>query len=62
MEKINVTNVRNFFSGREDVKEHDLYAHGYENLECCNCAKMVTRKRSQGVHTLLKHSTNIQGV
>ena len=57
MEKINVTNVKNFFSGREDVKEQDLYAHGYENLACCNCAKIVTR----GVHTLLEHSTNIQG-
>ena len=28
MEKVNVTNVKNFFSEREDVKQHDLYAHG----------------------------------
>jgi len=28
MEKINVTNVKKFFSDREDVKQHDLYAHG----------------------------------
>jgi len=28
MEKINVTNVKHFFSDREDVKKHNLYAHG----------------------------------
>jgi len=28
MEKINVTNVKHFFSDREDVKQHNLYAHG----------------------------------
>ena len=28
MEKINVTNVKISFSDREDVKNHDLYAHG----------------------------------
>ena len=28
MEKINVTNVNFFFSDREDLKKHDLYAHG----------------------------------
>ena len=60
MEKINVTNVKNFFSDREDVKRHDLYIHG--NLECCNCPKMVTRKRSQGVHTLSKHESKIIGI
>ena len=28
MEKLNVTNVKISFSDREDVKKHDLYAHG----------------------------------
>ena len=41
MEKINVTNVKISFSDREDVKNHDLT----ENPECCNFAKVVTRKR-----------------
>ena len=25
-----------------------------DNLKCCNCSKMVTRKRSQGVHIPFK--------
>ena len=28
IEKLNVTNIKNSYSDREDVKKHDLYAHG----------------------------------
>ena len=63
MEKINVINVKISFNDREDVKNTtSMHMETYENLECCNCAKVVTRKRSQLVHTLSKHATKIRGV
>ena len=63
MEKINVINVKISFSDREDVKNMtSMHMETYENLECCNCAEMVTRKRSQEMHTLSKHSSKILGI
>ena len=63
MEKLNVTNAKISFGDGEYVKNTtSMYMETDENLECCNCAKMVTRKRSQGVHTLSKHSSKILGI
>ena len=48
MEKINETNVKISFSDREDVKiTTSMHMETVENPECCNFAKVVTRKRSQ---------------
>ena len=62
IEKLNVTNVSISLSDREYVNMTSMYMETDENLECCNCAEMVTRKRSQEMHTLSKHSSKILGI